>query len=190
MSEMVDKVKLGLLGLVLVISAYSVYQISALKGEINTLKNDLTTNISSLKNIQASNPNAGNANVPPANVNTNPLPVNETKPKGPTTSIKFAEELHHFGTVEVESENKYSFAFTNTGNEPLEITNAKGSCGCTVPQWPKEPIMPGQSANIDVIFTPNAGQAGQEVEKVVTVTANTAPENTMVRIKANVIAKQ
>lgn len=185
---MMDKVKLGLLGLVLVISAYGVYQISALKGEINTLKNDLTTNISSLKNIQSSQ--GTNANVPSPNMNTKPLPVNETKPKGPITSIKFAEEMHEFGTVEVESENKYSFAFTNTGNEPLEITNAKGSCGCTVPQWPKEPIMPGASANIDVIFTPNAGQAGQEVEKIVTVTANTAPENTMVRIKANVIAKQ
>lgn len=186
-----DKVKLGLLGLVLVISAYSVYQISSLKGEINTLRNDLTTNINSIKNINmnATPNNAGiNSNTPPTN--TNPLPVNETKPKGPTTAIKFAEELHNFGTVEVESENLYSFEFTNTGAEPLEISNAKGSCGCTVPNWPKEPILPGQTATIDVKFTPNVGQAGQEVEKVVTVTANTVPENTMVRIKANVIAKK
>jgi len=71
----------------------------------------------------------------------------------------------------------------------LKITNAKGSCGCTVPQWPKEPILPGQTGTIDVKFTPNAGQAGQPIEKIVTVTANTSPANTMVRIKANVIAK-
>lgn len=187
---MLDKVKIGLIGLVLVISAYSVYQISALKGEINSLKNDLTTNISSLKNMQMNSQPLGSSNtaVKP-NTNANALPDNITKPKGPTTAIKFAEEIHDFGTVEVESENLYSFQFTNTGNEPLEISNAKGSCGCTVPNWPKEPIMPGQSANIDVKFTPNAGQAGQDVEKVVTVTANTNPENTMVRIKANVVAK-
>jgi hypothetical protein len=193
---MLDKVKLGLLGLILVISALGVYQISTLKSEIETLKTDLNTNISSLKTAQANNAannNAGTNNKISTNVNTNtntnPLPVTDTKPKKLPTSISFAEELHHFGTVEVESENLYAFEFTNTGSEPLEISNAKGSCGCTVPNWPKEPIMPGQTATIDVKFTPNAGQAGQEVEKVVTVTANTVPENTMVRIKANVVAK-
>ncbi|MCB9189414.1 MAG: DUF1573 domain-containing protein [Flavobacteriales bacterium] len=187
-----DKVKIGLIGLVLVLSAFSIYQISELKGEINDLRNDLTTNINALKSTQVAagsnngvvtNPVSSNAN------NTNQLPSTNVKPVGPTTSIKFAEEIHNFGTVEVESENLYSFEFTNTGSEPLEISNAKGSCGCTVPNWPKEPIMPGKSATIDVKFTPNTGQAGQEVEKVVTVTANTVPENTMVRIKANVIAK-
>ncbi len=191
---MLDKVKLGLIGLVLVISAYSVYQISVLNDEVSKLRADMTTNLSSLKttqtNVQNSQP-VDNSNVISTQMNnkTNPLPNNNTKPKGPTTAIKFAEEVHHFGKVEVESENLYSFEFTNTGAEPLEISNAKGSCGCTVPQWPKEPIMPGQTATIDVKFTPNAGQAGQEVEKVVTVTANTVPENTMVRIKADVVAK-
>lgn len=189
---MLDKVKLGLLGLVLVISAVSVYQISSLKGEIETLRNDLTTNISSLKTMQTNSQNtANNSNNNTISTpvdNTTVLPTNETKPKGLSTSIAFAEEMHNFGTVEVESENLYSFEFTNTGLEPLEISNAKGSCGCTVPNWPKDPIMPGKSATIDVKFTPNKGQAGQEVEKVVTITANTTPENTMVRIKANVIA--
>lgn len=190
---MMDKVKIGLLGLVLVIGAYSVYQISSLRGEVDDLRNDLTTNFNSLKSTQlAGAPSKVSQDSPIStntNINTNPLPNTNVKPAGPTTSIKFAEEVHNFGKVEVESENLYSFQFTNTGSEPLEISNAKGSCGCTVPNWPKEPIMPGKSATIDVKFTPNAGQAGQEVEKVVTVTANTVPENTMVRIKANVVAK-
>ena len=190
---MLDKVKIGLIGLVLVISAYSVYQISVLKDELNKLSNDLTTSLSTLKTSQTNNAatNQGNQSNISTNVNnkSNPLPSNNNKSQGPTTSIKFAEEVHNFGTVEVESENLYAFEFTNTGAEPLKISNAKGSCGCTVPNWPKEPIMPGQTATIDVKFTPNAGQAGQDVEKVVTVTANTVPENTMVRIKANVVAK-
>lgn len=193
---MLDKVKIGLIGLVLVISAYSVYQVSVLKEELNELSTDVTTGINSLKTSQGANSNAqptgkqDNSNITAElNNNSNPLPVNNVEPKGPTTAIKFAEEVHHFGTVEVESENLYSFEFTNTGSEPLEISNAKGSCGCTVPNWPKDPIMPGKTATIDVKFTPNAGQAGQEVEKVVTVTANTVPENTMVRIKADVVAK-
>lgn len=183
-----DKVKLGLLGLILVISAYSVFQISSLKGEVEGLKDDLITNINSIKNMQSAAQGSTNQ-VPPMNTNNNALPDNVSKPAGPTTAMKFAEELHHFGTVEVESENLYAFEFTNTGSEPLMISNAKGSCGCTVPNWPKDPILPGQTGVIDVKFTPNAGQAGQEVEKVVTVTANTNPENTMVRIKANVVAK-
>lgn len=192
MSDMLDKVKLGLIGLVLVISAYGVYEISVLRGEITELRNDMTANLNTLKTAHVSQPANGTNDASKISTpidNTNPLPVNNTKPVGPITSIKFTEEVHNFGTVEVESENLYSFEFSNTGSEPLTITNAKGSCGCTVPQWPKEPIMPGASATIDVKFTPNKGQAGQEVEKIVTVTANTAPENTMVRIKANVVDK-
>jgi hypothetical protein len=102
----------------------------------------------------------------------------------PKTSISFKEDIHEFGNVEVNSENKYSFKFTNTGNEPLKITNAKGSCGCTVPKWPKEPIMPGKTEEIDVIFRPSKGQAGSKQTKTVTVTANTNPENTILKIIA------
>lgn len=102
----------------------------------------------------------------------------------PKTSISFKEENHEFGNVEVNSENKHSFVFTNTGNEPLKITNAKGSCGCTVPKWPKDPIMPGQSEQIDVVFRPSKGQAGSKQTKTVTVSANTSPENTILKITA------
>jgi hypothetical protein len=187
---MMENIKIGLLGLITVISGYSVYQVSTVKGEMETLKEEMSAKMTMFNaSVNSGVSNNSNVSTSVTQPQTNNLPSTEIKTQGPTTAIKFGEEIHDFGTVEVESENLYAFTFTNTGSEPLKITNAKGSCGCTVPKWPQESILPGQTGTIDVKFTPNAGQAGQPVEKVVTVTANTSPENTMVRIKANVIAK-
>lgn len=129
-------------------------------------------------NMPTNNPVA----TPPMNINQDTPPAD---PNRPLTNIKFAEEIHDFGDISQESENKYSFEFTNTGVEPLIIENATGSCGCTVPNYPKEPIMPGQKANIDVVYKP--GQQEGPQQKTVTVTANTEPRQTLVKIKANVI---
>ena len=119
------------------------------------------------------------------NMRETPLtPQMDVGQKLPKTSIKFNSDMHEFGNVEVNSENKYSFSFTNSGNEPLKISNAKGSCGCTVPNWPKEPILPGESGKIDVVFRPSKGQAGSKQTKTVTVSANTTPENTILKITA------
>ena len=106
-----------------------------------------------------------------------------------TTTIDFNVLEHDFGNVSVTSSNKYSFKFKNTGDEPLIIKSAKGSCGCTVPDWPKEAIMPGAISKIDVIYNPKPTQAGSSQEKTVTVTANTNPVNTVLRIKAFVNKK-
>ena len=115
----------------------------------------------------------------------NPLtPQMDVSSNLPKTKIKFTKDLHEFGNVDVNSENKYSFSFINSGNEPLKISNAKGSCGCTVPNWPKEPILPGKSGQIEVIFKPSKGQAGSEQTKTVTVIGNTIPENTILKITA------
>ena len=111
-------------------------------------------------------------------------PQMDVSQKLPKTNIKFSKDMHEFGDVEVNSENKYSFNFTNSGNEPLKISNAKGSCGCTVPNWPKEPILPGKSGKIDVVFRPSKGQVGSKQTKTVTVSANTSPENTILKITA------
>ena len=100
------------------------------------------------------------------------------------TTIDFNVSEYDFGNVSVTSSNKYSFEFKNTGDEPLIIKSAKGSCGCTVPDWPKEAIMPGQYSKIDVVYNPKPTQAGSSQEKTVTVTANTNPVNTVLRIKA------
>ena len=56
-------------------------------------------------------------------------------------SVEFEKDVHDFGTMKQYGDASTEFKFTNTGNAPLIISNAKGSCGCTVPSWPKEPIM-------------------------------------------------
>jgi hypothetical protein len=103
---------------------------------------------------------------------------------GPKTTVSFGADEHDFGKVKQDSENKYTFQFTNTGKIPLQITNAQGSCGCTVPDYPKEPIAPGATGEINVVYKPGKQQGNQA--KTVTVTANTEPTQTILRIKADV----
>jgi hypothetical protein len=74
-----------------------------------------------------------------------------------------------FGEVSYKGDGVRDFHFKNTGNEPLMITNAKGSCGCTVPEWPKEPIRPGQSGVIKIKY--DTSRSGP-IAKTVTVTTN------------------
>ncbi|MAY82954.1 MAG: hypothetical protein CMP59_02375 [Flavobacteriales bacterium] len=111
------------------------------------------------------------ANVPPT-------------PKMDPTSISFEKMEHDFGTIEQNTTNPYTFSFTNTGTEPLLISDAKGSCGCTVPEYPREPVMPGEKGEIKVVYSP--GKQKNLQTKTVTLTANTEPATTVLRIKANV----
>lgn len=105
-------------------------------------------------------------------------------PAGPTTNINFKSTRHEFGKVMQNTTNKYTFEFTNTGTEPLVISNAKGSCGCTVPVWPKEAILPGETGEIKVEYKPGL-QSGNQT-KTVTVTANTDPAISTLQIAADV----
>ena len=74
-----------------------------------------------------------------------------------------------YGTIEYNSDPLRKVKFTNTGTEPLVIENARGSCGCTVPDWPKNPIAPGESATIDVRYdTKRVGR----ISKSITITTN------------------
>ena len=103
---------------------------------------------------------------------------------GPTTTIGFKVDSHDFGKVMQDSENKYAFTFTNTGNAPLVITNAVGSCGCTAPEYPKHPIAPGASEIINVVYKPGKQEGLQN--KTDTETANTEPSQSVLRISADV----
>lgn len=103
---------------------------------------------------------------------------------GPVTEMTFESPSHDFGNVPQDSENRHIFTFTNTGSEPLVIENAKGSCGCTVPQYPKEPIAPGETGEIEVVYKP--GKQKNRQSKTVTITANTEPRTTTLSITANV----
>ncbi len=117
------------------------------------------------------------------------LPEGSKPSKGPlskTTTIKYDVVEHDFGDVFYPSDNKYTFKFTNTGSEPLVISDAKASCGCTVPRKPEKPVLPGEVGELDVVFKPKEGQVGQDVTKRITITANTEPNTTYLDIKAKV----
>ncbi len=106
---------------------------------------------------------------------------------GERTTIEYFETTHNFGNVFYPSENLYTFKFKNTGKEPLIIESATASCGCTVPNKPEEPILPGEVGELDVIFRPKQGQVGQMVTKKITVKANTVPNETYLEISGNVM---
>ena len=102
-------------------------------------------------------------------------------------AFTFKKEEHDFGILIDGEKVSYSFSFTNSGNAPLIISNAKGSCGCTVPNYPKEPIAPGATASIDVTFD-SKGRTGKQ-SKAVTITANTNPNRKVIRINSEVITE-
>ena len=105
-------------------------------------------------------------------------------PAGPTTTITFEENHWDFGTIDEGDVVTHNFVFTNTGSEPLILDRCKGSCGCTVPKCPKEPIAPGATGMIEVKFS-SKGKKNKQT-KTVTINANTIPEQTRITIGAQV----
>jgi len=96
------------------------------------------------------------------------------------TTMEFDETTFDFGTI-ISGEKVSFFAeFKNTGDKPLVIKAAKGSCGCTIPKWPKEPIMPGATSQMLIEFN-SKGKHGK-TSKRVTITANTEPAQTFLTI--------
>jgi hypothetical protein len=98
----------------------------------------------------------------------------------PVSDMKFDADTFDFGTVIEGEKVAHSYTFTNTGKHDLIITKAVGSCGCTVPEWPKEPIKPGKTGSIDVVF--NSDRRVGKANKLVTIYANTEPAERKVYI--------
>lgn len=98
--------------------------------------------------------------------------------------IEFHESEFDFGEVTSGELVTHIYTFTNVGDEPLVITNAKGSCGCTVPFFPNVPVMPGETSEIQVEFH-SEGKFGTQRKKII-VEANTSPSITMVSLSGNV----
>jgi len=115
---------------------------------------------------------------------TNTAAVPETKPEGPLPAMEFATLEHDFGTISEGDVVEYTYKFKNTGDAPLIIQNAQGSCGCTVPNWSKEPIAVGAEGYVTAKFDSKGKPNIQN--KTVTVTANTWPKQTVLRFKAMV----
>lgn len=101
-------------------------------------------------------------------------------------SMIFDSEVMDYGTIAHESEPYRYFKFTNTGDEPLVISNARGSCGCTVPTYPTDPIMPGEAAEIKVRYATN--RIGK-FTKYITLTTNEAEPTRKISIKGEVLPK-
>lgn len=99
--------------------------------------------------------------------------------------MTFDKDFHDFGKITAGEKVTYSFKFTNTGKSDLIISTAAGSCGCTVPEFPKEPIKPGKTGYIKVQFN-SEGRSGVQ-EKQVTVVANTIPNTNELKIRSEVI---
>ncbi|MCB0403078.1 MAG: DUF1573 domain-containing protein [Flavobacteriales bacterium] len=116
---------------------------------------------------------------------TTPADAVVQNPNAPV--MTFESEVVDYGTIEQGADGVREFKFTNTGKEPLIISNARGSCGCTVPTWPKEPIKPGESSVIKVKYDTKRLGA---INKSVTITSNASEATKVVRIKGKIIAPQ
>ena len=114
---------------------------------------------------------------------TNPKSATMTSDK--QAAIKFDKEEHDFGTLLQGEVVSYSFHFTNTGNMPLIISEVGSSCGCTVGDYPREPIAPGKTGDIKVTYD-SSGHHGFQ-SRILTVMSNTLPAKTTLRIKGKVL---
>lgn len=107
----------------------------------------------------------------------------DTKTSG-GAEMKFEKDEFNFGTIKQGDKVEYAFEFVNTGKEPLIITEAHGSCGCTVPEWPKEPLKKGEKGVIKITFN-SAGKMGLQ-DKTVTITSNAADSPKILHVKGNI----
>lgn len=101
--------------------------------------------------------------------------------------MNFEKNSYDFGQVKEGDIVTYAYEFTNTGKVPLIISDARSTCGCTVPKWTKEPIAPGESDKIEVRF--DTKNKKNQQHKAVTITANTYPSKTTVALKGFVNPK-
>lgn len=104
-----------------------------------------------------------------------------------STTVLIIDSSYNFGTVTDGEKVEYSYRFKNTGTKPLVIINATASCGCTVPQKPEKPILPGETGFIKVVFD-SKGRVGQ-AHKTITVTSNSNPGFPELQLSGDVLGK-
>ncbi len=97
--------------------------------------------------------------------------------------IQFETDEHDFGTIPEKGDGTFTFVFRNTGKEPLILKNVRSSCGCTVPEWPKEPIKKGNKGTIKVSY--NTRITGS-FSKTITVYSNAEGDPVVLKIKGKV----
>lgn len=119
--------------------------------------------------------------------NTDSVATKTANPNAKYATMDFSKKLHDFGTINQGDKVKTVFSFTNNGQADLIIVSASGSCGCTVPEYPKTPIKPGEKGDIKVEFN-SSGKSGQQ-NKTVTIVANTVNGNEVLNITASITPK-
>ena len=125
----------------------------------------------------------GSCNSNPTAIGSNDsAKVEASNPEAP--SISFEKQDYDFGKIEQGEKVTHEYKFTNTGKTPLIITDASATCGCTIPEYPKEPVAPGQGGIIKVVFD-SANKVGSQ-HKVVTITSNASPATTEVFLTGEV----
>ncbi len=117
-----------------------------------------------------------------------PLTANSNAEKVLTPNIEMLETSYNFGEIQQGESVTHDFILKNTGDADLIISAAKGSCGCTVPEWPKNPIVKWEEAIIKVTFN-SAGKSGKQ-NKTVTLVSNAIPNTKVLTINGNVIVPQ
>lgn len=110
----------------------------------------------------------------------------ETEEPMTGAKIVFAETSFDFGDITQGDRVEHVFEFENTGNEPLILSDVRTTCGCTAPEWPREPVVPGGQAKIKVVFN-SVGKMGMQ-NKVITVMSNAVNNPARVKIVTNVMA--
>ena len=118
----------------------------------------------------------------------NPNSALENASKEEFSAISFANDTYDFGEIQQGESISYEFNFENSGSKDLIITTAKGSCGCTVPDWPKNPIPPKGKGVIKVNFN-STGKSGTQ-NRVVTILTNAIPNTKVLTIRGNVIVSK
>ena len=126
--------------------------------------------------------------VPTDVVNIPSTASGEAADPGSQPVVTFEKESHDFGKITQGEKVSYSFKFKNTGGSDLVISSAQGSCGCTVPDYPKKPIPPGEEGKIDVVFDSN-GKSGK-TSKTVTVVTNANPASRVLTVSTEIIVPE
>jgi hypothetical protein len=108
----------------------------------------------------------------------------EKKDNEPKATIEFESLIFDFGKIYDGKPAEHEFVFVNKGKAPLILSNVQPGCGCTTPEWPREPIMPGQKSKIKAIY--NAGSFRGPFSKGITVQSNAANGNQQLTIKGTV----
>ena len=123
-----------------------------------------------------------------ADIYRNPISLDTPDDTVNVAKIEFEEDFFDFGRIEEGEVVHHRYKFINAGRKPLLISNARSTCGCTIPKWPETPIAPGESGVIDVRF--DSKNKENKINKPITIIANTFPSETKIYLRGFVIGKK